>query len=252
MNAANGFVVQQVWRYPVKSLGGQRVAASLVNERGLLGDRLWAVRDADGKLGSGKDSRRFRRMEGLLGVTARYDAEPRTSQIEPPVVVGAEGSEHPVGTGAADALLRLVTGRPQVKVCRENAVSHFDEVALSLIGTATLDWLQAELPDVEIDPRRFRVNLVVSTSEPFVEECWLGRDIRIGMGPDAVHAVFDRVLQRCVMVGMAQPGLTESGAVLRRLGQRDAHPVCLALGGMIARPGVVRAGDVVSAGTSGS
>ena len=80
MSSADGFLVQQVWRYPVKSLGGERVAASLVNDRGLLGDRLWAVRDEDGKLGSGKDSRRFRRMEGLLGVSARYDAEPRTSQ----------------------------------------------------------------------------------------------------------------------------------------------------------------------------
>ena len=76
MTSADGFLVQQVWRYPVKSLGGQRVGASLVNDRGLLGDRLWAVRDEDGKLGSGKDSRRFRRMEGLLGVTARYEAEP--------------------------------------------------------------------------------------------------------------------------------------------------------------------------------
>jgi uncharacterized protein len=247
MSSADGFLVQQVWRYPVKSLGGERVAASLVNDRGLLGDRLWAVRDEDGKLGSGKDSRRFRRMEGLLGVSARYDAEPRTSQIEPPVVIGPDGGGYPVGSGAADELLRGVTGRDGVKVCRESDVSHFDEVAISLIGTATLDWLQGELPYVEIDPRRFRVNLVIGTSEPFIEETWLGRDLTIGSGEDAVHVAFDRVLQRCVMVGMAQPGLTESGEVLRRLGRRPAHPVCLALGGIITRPGVIRAGDLLRA-----
>lgn len=236
----------------MKSLGGQRVAASLVDERGLLGDRLWAVRDEDGKLGSGKDSSRFRRMAGLLGVTARYAAEPGAMKVEPPVVIGPGGSEHPVGSGAADDLLREITGRPQVKVCREGEVPHFDEVALSLIGTATLDWLQGELPYVEIDPRRFRVNLVVGTSEPFVEESWLGCGITIGDGEDAVQAEFDRVLQRCVMVGMAQPGLTESGAVLKRLGQRVSHPVCLALGGFVVRPGVVRAGDLVSAATADS
>jgi uncharacterized protein YcbX len=245
MTSADGFLVQQVWRYPVKSLGGQRVGASLVNERGLLGDRLWAVRDEDGKLGSGKDSRRFRRMEGLLGVTARYEAEPRSDQIEPPVVIGPEGSEYPVASGAADDLLRGLTGKDRVKVCREGDVSHFDEVAISLIGTATLDWLQGELPYVEIDPRRFRVNLVIGTSEPFIEETWLGRDLAVGAGADAVHLRFDRVLQRCVMVGMAQPGLTESGEVLRRLGRRAAHPVCLALGGFITRPGVVRSGDLL-------
>jgi uncharacterized protein len=250
MNAGNGFVIQQVWRYPVKSLGGQRVAASMVDERGLLGDRLWAVRDEDGKLGSGKDSRRFRRMEGLLSVSARYQGEPRATEIEPPVVTGPEGAEHPVESGAADELLRELTGRPQVKVCREGAVPHFDEVALSLIGTATLDWLQGELPYVEIDPRRFRVNLVIGTDEPFIEESWLDRDIGLGTGEDAAHAAFDRVLQRCVMVGMAQPGLPESGEVLRRLGRRTAHPVCLALGGSITRPGVVRAGDLLSVGSA--
>jgi len=215
-----------------------------VNERGLLGDRLWAVRDDDGKLGSGKDSTRFRRMAGLLGVAARYDAEPRASEIEPPVVIGADGTEHPVDTGAADELLRAVTGRAQVKVCREADVSHFDEVAVSLIGTATLDWLQGELPYVDIEPRRFRVNFVVGTSEPFAEESWLGRDITFGSGETAMRAVFDRVLQRCVMVGMAQPGLSESGEVLKRLGQRTTHPVCLALGGFVTRPGLVRAGDL--------
>ena len=244
MSAAPGYVVQQVWRYPVKSIGGQRVVASMVDERGLLGDRLWAVRDEDGKLGSGKDSRRFRRMAGLLGVTARYRAEPRTGEIEPPVVVGPDGSEHPVESGAADELLRAITGRPSVKVCRESDVCHFDEVAISLIGTATLDWLQGELPYVEVEPRRFRANLVIGTIEPFIEESWLGRDITIGTGADAVHVVFDRVLQRCVMVGMAQPGLSESGEVLRRLGRRPDHPVCLALGGLIVRPGVIRAGEL--------
>jgi hypothetical protein len=45
---------------------------------------------------------------------------------------------------------------------------------------------------------------------------------------------------------MAQPGLSESGAVLRRLGQREDHPVCLALGGHVSRGGTVRAGDVVT------
>ena len=66
-------------------------------------------------------------------------------------------------------------------------------------------------------------------------------------GDDAAERQADRVLQRCVMVGMAQPGLTESGEVLRRLGRRASHPVCLALGGSITRPGVVRAGDLLRA-----
>jgi uncharacterized protein len=257
VHPVNGFVVEQAWRYPVKSLGGERVTESRVDARGLLGDRLWAVQDGDGKLGSGKDSRRFRRMEGLLGLSARYLAESGSPLVAaadrarrpvtgPPVVTGPDGREHPVCTGAADRLLRECTGLPGVRVLRETDVSHFDEVSVSMIGSATLSWLQAELPEVGIEVRRFRANFVVRTDEPFVEESWLGRTVRIGTGDDAVEAVFDRVLQRCVMVGMAQPGLAESGAVLRRLGQRDDHPVCLALGGHVARAGLVRVYDPIT------
>ena len=240
-----GFTLEQVWRYPIKSLGGERVPFSRVDDRGLLGDRLWAVRDHDGKLGSGKDSRRFRRMDGLLGVTSRYRAEPAEGLVEPPVVTGTDGRDHPVASGAADEFLRWHTGLPHVRVQPEDDISHFDSVPVSLIGTATLDWLQAELPRLGIEPRRFRPNLVVRTEEPFIEESWLGRAVQIGAGEDAVTAVFDRVLDRCVMVGMAQPGLTASAAVLRRIARRDDNPLCLALGGYIARMGTVRAGDSV-------
>jgi hypothetical protein len=242
MGCRDDFVLEQVWRFPVKSLGGEEVHSSRAAARGLLGDRLWAVRDADGKLGSGKDSRRFRRLVGLLGLTSRYPAEPRPAEIVPPVLRGPDGSEYPVGTGAASCFLQDHLGRPDLQVVRETDVSHFDEVPLSLIGTATLAWLQAQLPELEIEPRRFRANLVVRTDEPFIEESWLGRPVLIGAGDDAVRAVFDRVLQRCVMVGMAQPGLTESGSVLRRLGERTDRPVCLALGGHITGGGMLCAG----------
>ncbi|MFD0488374.1 MOSC N-terminal beta barrel domain-containing protein [Saccharopolyspora spinosporotrichia] len=55
-------VVERIWRYPVKSVGGELVERADVDERGLVGDRLYAVRDAEGRFGSGKNTRRFRRM----------------------------------------------------------------------------------------------------------------------------------------------------------------------------------------------
>jgi uncharacterized protein len=242
----NELVIEQVWRYPVKSLGGERVQASLASPRGLLGDRLWAVQDADGKLGSGKNSRRFRRMLGLLDLTARYPVEPEPACIEPPVVVGPEGTEYPVAAGSADQFLREFLAAPDLQVRREHEISYFDEVPLSLIGTATLAWLSTQLPAIKVEPRRFRPNLVVRTDQAFVEESWLGRPARIGAGPNALATVFDRVLERCVMVGMAQPGLAESGSVLKRLGQREDRPLCLALGGHIAGDGIVRVGDILT------
>jgi uncharacterized protein len=229
-------IVEQVWRYPVKSLGGERVDASAVDSDGVAGDRVWAVQDDAGKLGSGKNSRRFTRILGLLDLAARYDDLTR-----PPVVTGPDGGEHPVATGAADAYLRQLSRRP-VQVRRDTGILHFDEVPFSLVGTATLDWLASEVPDVAIDARRLRPNLVVRTTEPFAEEAWLDRRVRIG---DSVEAVFDRVFTRCVMVGMAQAGLPDSAAVLKRIGQRTDRPVCLAVGGHVTAPGSVRTGDPV-------
>ena len=58
--------VAELWRYPVKSLLGEQLQEVQVEERGVVGDRLYAVTDRRGKLGSGKTSRRFRRLEGLF------------------------------------------------------------------------------------------------------------------------------------------------------------------------------------------
>ncbi len=248
MTAASPLFVRQVWRYPVKSLGGERIEASWADTGGLLGDRVWAVQDGDGKLGSGKNTHRFKRMVGLLDLRARYLAEPAQGRIQPPVLNGPGGAEYPVVTGAADAFLGQFTGLPGLRVRRDTGIMHFDEVPVTLIGTATLDWLRGRLPGVPVDARRLRPNLVIQTSQPFVEESWLGRAVRIGTGPAAVQAVFDRVLERCVMVGMSQPGLTASSDVLKRIAERVERPLCLAIGGQIIGAGTVRVGDPVQAG----
>lgn len=245
MSGPDGLVVEQVWRYPVKSLGGEPVEASWADGRGLLGDRVWAVQDGDGKLGSGKNTRRFKRMVGLLDLSARYLADPSPARIEPPVLTGPDGTAYPVATGAADAFIRDSTGLQRVRVRCDTGIMHFDEVPFSLIGTATIDWLAVQLPGVPIDARRLRPNLVVRTTEPFIEESWLGRPIRIGSGHGAACVVFDRVLERCVMVGMRQPGLPASSRVLKRIARRDDNPLRLAIGGHISGAGTVRVGDPV-------
>ena len=228
-------VVEKVWRYPVKSIGGERLETVSVDKDGVLGDRVWAVQDGDGRLGSGKNSRRFTRILGLLGLTSRYD-----DPAEPPIVIGPDTSEYPVATGAADAFLSELSRR-EVHVRRDTGVMHFDEVPLSLVGTATLDWLADQLPHIAIDERRLRPNFVVRTDQPFAEEQWIGRVLRIG----SAEAVFDRVFMRCVMVGMEQPGLPDSSDVLKRVGQREDNPVCLAVGGEIVTAGQVSLGDAV-------
>ena len=58
--------ISEIRRYPVKSMGGESLQSIDVDARGLAGDRWFAVVDATGKLGSGKNSRRFRRFDEIF------------------------------------------------------------------------------------------------------------------------------------------------------------------------------------------
>lgn len=243
--------VDQIWRYPVKSLRGELLDEAVVERRGLVGDRLWAVRDgADGKLGSGKNTRRFRRFPGptLLSLAAHYPVEPAAStpqHIEPPVVVAADGQEYPVRNGRADRFFQQECGIATLSVAREAEVNHFDEEPVSLIGTATLRWVEEQLPGIASDARRFRPNLVVRTDEPFAEEAWVGRTVRVGGGDDAAEFVFSHVLERCVMTSMPQADLPAALGMLKMLGRREDQPLRLAVVGAATTPGTIHLGDPV-------
>jgi uncharacterized protein len=69
--------VAQLWRYPVKSLGGGQVEHADIGPRGVLGDRLWAVRDLERDVTASA-----RRIPSLLTATARY-REPVPSDAGP-------------------------------------------------------------------------------------------------------------------------------------------------------------------------
>lgn len=241
--AGGGYIVAQIWRYPVKSMRGEQVTRSAVDERGVLGDRVWAVLDANGKLGSGKDSRRFKRIVGLLDLSAHYPAEPVNGELPAPHVTSLDGRDHAVGDGSADLVVRRHTGVATVRVRRDTGISHFDGWPITLVGTATLAWLQDQLARVQVDARRLRPNLVIRTREPFAEESWLGHAIRFGCGPAAAEAVFHDVQQRCVMVGMGQADLPDSAAVLRTIAARATNPLCMAISGEVTRRGVIHVGD---------
>ena len=98
----------------------------------------------------------------------------------------------------------------EVRVGRETGTPYQDAGQVSLVGTASLDWCREHL-DVDGDRRRIRPNLVVSTTEPFVEEGWGGATIRIG----GVELTVVERIERCRMVDIAQEGLAEQ----RRLAQ---------------------------------
>ncbi|QKW48784.1 MOSC domain-containing protein [Streptomyces buecherae] len=225
-------VVERIWRYPIKSTGGELLHQAEVEARGIVGDRLFAVRDAQGKFGSGKNTRRFRRMPGLLQLRSRY-----LDDVNEPQLLDPRGALTP----DPSAYLRRYLGREDVEVAREGAVSHFDQLPLSVLTTATLDWVRSAVPDVPVDERRFRPNLLVRTppgTPPFVEDEWFGSKARIG---DAVCVEFVRSSERCVMTNEAQRDLPHSPLILRAI--TKAHDMRLDGLATVVSPGRLRTGD---------
>ena len=92
------------------------------------------------------------------------------------------------------------------------------------------------------DRRRIRPNLVVSTTEPFVEEGWGGATIRVG----SVELTVAERIERCRMVDIAQEGLAEQRGWLKALGrERD---LCLGMYAEVRTPGRIDLGDAVNVG----
>jgi len=208
---------------------GEVLDEAFVDERGVVGDRLWAVTYPDGKLGSGKNSSRFRRTEGLLHFTASAGEGGGRPQVAVP------------GGGLLrdDAHLAELLGVP-VRLAREGAVDHFDDGPVSIATTASLRAFGALLGDAEpVDVRRFRKNIVLDASEPWVEESWVGRVLAVGEG---LRLRVVMALPRCVMTTMAQgEDLPADNRVLKTVTrERDQ---CFGVLAEVVTPGTIRLGD---------
>lgn len=233
--------VKEIWRYPVKSLQGERLDRARVAELGVEGDRAYAIWDLESDLGL-----TARRVPELLFASASLRAD------------GSVRIETPDGTIAEDdAALSDWLGRPvelrsgptaqerryenPVDFEREEgAWREFegskesfhddDEFRLSLISTGTLagsGW----------DRRRFRANLLLE-GEGELELA--GERVEVG---EAVLAV-NRPIVRCVMVTRPQTGGLEQDLDVMRTIARE-HDRRLAIGATVAAPGEVAVGDVL-------
>lgn len=218
-------------RYPVKSMGGESLAAVALDQRGLCGDRWYAVRDEEGHFASGKNTRRFRRRDPVFDYAATMSDAGEVS------VTGGAG-EWKVGDPALDDELSEAMGL-SVRVAPEAAVPHQDMGAVSIIGTASLDWC-ADRWGVTPDPRRLRVNIVFSSDRPFVEEEWVGRTVSVG-GADL--RVVERT-PRCRMIDIDQDGALAQGRWLKPLAEE--RDLFLAVYADVAAPGRVGLGDTLT------
>jgi len=223
--------IAALWRYPVKSMRGEACETLSLDTRGVVGDRLHAVRSEDGGLGSGKTTARFRRIDGLLEFAARLAGD--LPEIEFP-----DGRRLRADEPELDDQLSHALGR-SLSLVREAEVEHMDAGCVHLVTSASLRALGEAMGGAPIDARRFRPNLVLDVDGAArMEDEWIGHELRIGAH---VRLRVEGPTERCRMIGLPQSELPPHERLLQRLARTTGG--CFGVYASVLEHGELRLGD---------
>jgi uncharacterized protein len=239
--------VAEIWRYPVKSLQGERLDAAAATASGIEGDRQFAIYDLETGFGL-----TARRVPELLFAGARH------RDGSAPEITLPDGS-----LANDDHALSAWLGRPVVLRSADEDVPRRYENVVDFEHEAASEWNAFEGADAAFhdspaarvslvstatigswDRRRFRPNVLLDGEG---EEALVGASIALG---DTSLRIVGRI-KRCVMTTRPQPGGIERDLdVLRTIArERDTR---LAVAALVARPGTIRVGDVIATGSGRS
>jgi MOSC domain-containing protein len=208
--------LSEIWRYPVKSMAGERLREAVVGPGGVPGDRVvQVVQRRSGRVITARTRPRLLGHRAVLGP----DGEP---QVDGKPWQSAEVAR--VVEAAAGAGVVLV---------RSEGLDRFDVLPL-LVAT------DGAIAAFGYDHRRLRPNLVIGGVPGLDERGWAGRVLQVG---DVRVGVQD-LRQRCIMTTFDPNTLTQDVGVLRHI--RQAFGGALALNCFVAAGGRIREGDPVA------
>lgn len=236
--------IAELWRFPIKSMQGERVESAPVSEFGIDGDRAWALFDAE----TGLHLTGRRDPDMLFGV-ARLEGTGASSEV---VVTLPDGTET-----ADNSKLSAWLGR-DVELRRADG-SSTGTYEIQLDESDDGSWVQWSGPDGSFhDSTKSRISLVSAAS--FLD--WDRRRFRTNVVLDAPGDVglvghkitagsttlnVTKQIDRCVMTTRPQPAMGDQPALERDLDvlkviNRD-HATFLAVGALVDTPGVIAVGD---------
>lgn len=265
--------VVALFRYPVKSMMGEELNATDISQRGLSGDRVYALVDSTtGKVGSAKNPRKW---PTLFDFRAALTVSPGSGESIPSVrITLPDGtivtSEQPDCNDALSRALHRNVTLETISIRQEKATigseaywpdfqdsgyvdsitdftlpegTFFDGAVVHLLTTASLDQLNAFYPEGRFESRRFRPNIVIQSGtgqKGFIENGWIGHTLAIG---DEVRLRIDRPCERCVMTTLAQGDLPADLGILRTVAKtNNAHVGVYA---SVLQGGRIKRGDAV-------
>lgn len=219
--------VEGLWRYPVKSMQGEALRHVDVSWHGLTGDRRWAfVRD--GVPSSGFPWLTLRERADMHHYRPSF-SEPGRPDRSPTTVTTPAGQTFDI----TDPELAAHLHPDGARVIKQNR-GVFDTFPLSLITTQTIAQL-SERVGRRLEVERFRPNILVAAEkpEPFPEDAWVGRILRIG----GLRMRVDKRDGRCVVITIDPRTTQRDAGILRTVAQEREG--CLGVYGSTVEPGRV-------------
>jgi MOSC domain-containing protein len=265
---ATGKVVS-IWRYPLKSMMGEELNSSYVTERGLLGDRTYALIDQEtGKVASAKNPRKW---GTLFDFHATFiDTLKDVENIPPIRITFPDGTQIFSDQSDIDHALSKVIGR-EVSVMRASLdkpsyeeywpdieglaqrekvtdegmppQTFFDIAVIHILTTSTINRLRELYPEGRFEVRRFRPNIVIdsgSGEKDFIENLWVGKKLMIG---EEILLRVTGPCTRCVMTTLPQGDLPKDLGILHTVAKyNQVHAGVYA---SVHRGGTIHRGDRV-------
>ena len=233
--------VEAIFRYPVKSLGGERLEVAELGWYGLEGDRRLAFRRTDDRSGMPwLTASKLRDL--LLFAPQRREDGAQGDTLLPAHIRTPDGEVMPVfGEDLAKEVGRRYGAPVQMMQLRHGI---FDEASISVIASDTVREI-GRLSGRSLDVRRFRPNVLVRLlrSAPFQEDEWVGGVLSFGEGDDAPAIAVTMRDERCSMVnldpGSASPAPEVMKAVVR------AHQNTAGIYGAVTRIGRLAVGQTI-------
>ena len=274
--------VVSLWRYPVKSMMGEELNAAEITERGLLGDRAYALVDSsDGKVASAKNPRKWSQ---LFDFRATFVDTPRPgAKVAPVRITLPEGTVVSSEQGDVNQILSRALNREVILDATERGHrevvestfpspwtpsaeeywpdmegldyrdtvtdfnlpegTFFDCAVVHLLTTATVDRLRELYPPGRFEVRRFRPNVVVETAGGVKDFVENAWIGRTLAIGDAVRLSVTGPCPRCVMTTLPQGDLAKDPGILRTAAQHNHANV--GVYASVVRGGTVRRGDAI-------
>jgi uncharacterized protein YcbX len=231
--------VEAIFRYPVKSMGGERLDAAALGWHGLEGDRRLAFRRVDDR--SDFPWLSASALPGLLLFTP-HGREDGAEEDLPTHVRTPDGEEMPVFGEELAAEVGRRYGAPVQMMQLRHGI--FDEGSLSVIAVDTVREI-GRLAGRNLDVRRFRPNVVVRLlrSVPFQEDEWLGGVLSFGEEEDAPAITVTTRDVRCSMVNFDPDSAGSAPEVLKAVVRANQNTA--GIYGAVTRIGRLAVGQTV-------